>query len=132
MHAGALVIAMMSALLLSAATDEVPADNRRQAILDRHIGHLSPVGNERCISRRRVHSVYVISDTRVLYRVSRNLVFDNRLSTACTGMAQSPHLPQPSRIDSAMLCAGDTMTVADDRRASCTLGTFTVWRPATP
>lgn len=126
----AIGLAIAALPAMTVASDEAPLSRDRQAVLDRQIGHLTPSGEERCISRRRIRDTYVISDQRILYRMSRNLVYENRLATSCPGMARSPHMPQAARIDAAMLCAGDTLTVADDGGASCSLGRFTVWRPA--
>lgn len=124
-----LILAMMSLPLLAAAADETPLPRDRQTVLDRQLRGLTPLGTQSCIQRSRIRDIYVITDNRLLFKVSRNLVYENHLLIGCPGLARSPYLPQPPQSLGTELCAGDLMVEVDDG-ATCALGQFTVWRPA--
>lgn len=132
--AGKAVLAGLCLLTLPAGAtgDDTALSADRQAVLDRQLGSLVRTGEEMCINRRRISEVHVISDNRILFRVSRSLIYDQQLMVGCPGMARSPYLPVPTHTNGSQLCAGDTIEVPDSRGASCTLSSFSVWqRPAT-
>lgn len=113
------------------ATTEQPLPADRQAVLDRQLRGLTAQGTQMCINRRRIRDVDVLSDERLLFRVSQSLVYENRMDVGCPGMARSPYLPQPARETGAQLCSGDLMVEADDG-ATCALGQFIEWRRLEP
>lgn len=126
---------LLAALPLSGddvpTTSDAPLPRDRQVLLDRHLRGLTPQGTDFCISRSRIRDIYVISDDRLLFRVTRNLVYENRLQDSCPGISRNPRAPVPDRETGPQLCAGDLMREVDDG-ATCTLGEFTAWRPAEP
>lgn len=71
----------------------------------------------------------VISDNRILFRASRNLVYDARLGNGCDGLTRSPYEPLISHSRS-LFCSGDTVEVADvGRNGSCTITSISIWQP---
>lgn len=129
------LLLLLAALPLGGDDGATPTDpplpRDRQAVLDRQLRGLTPQGTEMCINRRRIRDIYIISDDRLLFRVSQSLVYENRMDVGCPGMARSPYLPQPARATGSQLCAGDLMVEVEDG-ATCSLGQFTAWRPAEP
>jgi hypothetical protein len=127
------VAAAGSTLVWAQNDAAMPRD--RQVIVERTIGHLSPVDEVDCVQRSRIAETIIVNDQRILYRASRNLVYENNLTTSCEGMARSPYLPA-TRHNRSQICAGDVIElVSPGRTASCTLGHFRVLqyrRPGDP
>ncbi len=114
------------------APAEPPLPRDRQVLVTRHLGHLQAVDNVRCIQRRRVRDLSVISDRRILFRAGRNLVFDAQLNDGCSGMVHAISIPRVAHSRS-QLCSGDTIEVVDlGSNASCTVESFVVWERRAP
>ena len=126
MRGAALILSALAPLGL-AASDEPPLAPERQAMRERALSGLVVTGKERCISRRRIREVIILSDQRILYRVGASLVYENRLDQDCPGMERSPYLPDYHR-SGPLLCEGDLFDAGSIQRRTCSLGPFTVWR----
>jgi hypothetical protein len=110
------------------AQGEEPLPRDRQVLLERNLGHLSPVDDVSCIQRRRISNLVVISDQRILFSAGRNLVYENSPSPACDGLARSPYAPSVAH-GRSQICAGDVLEVVNlGRTSSCVLGSFRVWQ----
>jgi hypothetical protein len=130
----ALLLAFAAPALVGATqADAPPLPRDRQVLLERHLGHLRAAGEVSCVLNSRVADEYIISDTRILYRASRGLVFDATLNPGCAGLARSPYAPHV-RSSGSQLCRGDTIEVVGPGgpTASCTIASITRWeRPPT-
>ncbi|MCP1469370.1 hypothetical protein J3E64_001045 [Sphingobium sp. OAS761] len=83
-----------------------------------------------CIDRRTQSNLTAISDTVLLYRVSRKLLYRNDLIGSCSGLARGDIVVTQSF--GTQLCRGD-MTRTVDRTSgmmtgACALGDFTPYR----
>jgi hypothetical protein len=122
-----IAMAMLASSAAQSASTEAPISDERRGAMQRLLNGLEPAEVEGCINRNRIRDVTIISDDRILYRYGRNLIYENRPSPSCEGMARDPREPAVAH-GRSLLCSGDVLEVGT-RGSFCTLGRFTAWRP---
>ena len=112
---------------------EADALNPRQlALLERHLGGKTAGEPRTCLpSTLRNNEIIRVSDSILLYRVTRNLVYKNDLRASCPGLARDNDVIV-SVIRGTGPCSGDIIRLVDRtsgfQGASCSLGEFTPYR----
>ena len=86
---------------------------------------------QRCISDFNATNLVRVSDDILLYRVSRNLVYENRLRSSCPGLARDTDIIVTEQFGSQK-CQGDLIRLVDQTSGiqgpTCSLGEFVPYR----
>lgn len=86
---------------------------------------------QRCISGFSATNLIRVSDDILLYRVSGNLVYENRLRYSCSGLARDNDIIVSEQFGSQK-CSGDLIRLVDRTSGiqgpTCSLGEFVPYR----
>lgn len=87
-----------------------------------------------CLSRTDAQNQIRVSDSILLYRVSKNLVYRNDLRGSCNGLANDNDIMVVKQFGSSQQCDGDIIHMVDRMTGmpggSCSFGKFTPYRTA--
>jgi hypothetical protein len=114
-----------------AETAPVPLTDKQAKLLEKEIGGKTPGKPVSCITNVRAPNVIRVSDDILLYRVSGQLVYQNKLRSRCPGLARDNDLIISEHFGGQQ-CRGDLLRLVD--RAGgipgpvCALGDFVPYR----
>jgi len=124
-----MILPLAALLLAGATTASKPDDHARFAA---EVAGLTPGAPVNCISAQRNTRGLKAIGPRLIYRVSRNLVYVNETAGGCEGVARGDILV--TRAFTGGLCRGDiAQTVsypAPIPTGNCALGSFVPYRKA--
>lgn len=85
-----------------------------------------------CVPMSNLNNVVKVSDSLVLYRVSKNLVYRNELRGSCMGLARDNDIMVVRSFGTSQQCDGDIIHMVDRvtgmPSGSCSFGKFTPYR----
>lgn len=128
-----IIPALLLVVTTACATGPVPRAEltaRQQLKLDKALDGKVAGEPVRCISRFQGDNMSVVSDSTLVYRVNRNLVYRNDLQGSCRGLASGDTLVM--ELHGNQYCRGEMAHVVDlttgMRGGSCALGDFIPYR----
>lgn len=99
--------------------------------LDKQLADKVAGAPEKCLPSFRVNETIRVSDTIILYRASRNLVYRNDLKNSCPGLARDSDIMVVQPFGSST-CSGDFFHLVDRssgiRGPTCVFGEFVPYR----
>ncbi len=129
----ALMMTMAGSLMLAGCSGSytpAPLTPRQMTELDKALEGKTPGEKVSCISQMPRTDMRVISESVILYRVSKNLVYRNDLIGRCPGLTRGDALVV--RTFGSQYCRGDIAQSANltigTLTGSCALGDFTPYR----
>ncbi len=88
-----------------------------------------------CVSSTNLNNPIKVSDSIILYRVSKNLVYRNDLVGGCPGLARDDDIMVTRSFGSSQQCNGDIIHMVDRTSGmpggACSYGKFVPYRTAT-
>jgi hypothetical protein len=135
---GATVIFALAASISLASCDQGEAQStpialtdKQAKLYDKEISGKTAGAPTRCISQSPQANVIRVSDDLLLYRVSGRLVYENRLKSACPGLARDNDVIVSEQYSSQQ-CSGDVIRLVDRTSGIpgpvCILGDFVPYR----
>jgi hypothetical protein len=112
-------------------TSPVPLTDKQATLLEKQISGKVAGEPVQCISHSPQANIIRVSDDMLLYRVSGRLVYQNRLRSACPGLARDDDVIV-SRQFGSQQCRGDHFQLVDRVGGipgpTCVLGDFVPYR----
>lgn len=108
---------------------------KQSALVEKQLAGKSAGQPVNCVSSSNLNNAVKVSDSMILYRVSKNLVYRNELRGSCMGLANDNDIMVTRSYGSSQLCNGDLIHMVDRFTGmpggACSFGKFVPYRTVT-